>query len=74
MNLVYLTHINKRAKTMHKELEILETLMELRSLYRSGELREYDFDVKISTVEQEVRSMDDAVTEMEKEYLERVGL
>lgn len=39
---------------MNTEVELLETLKELRSLYVAGDLREYDFDVKISSVESEL--------------------
>ena len=49
---------------MHTELELLHTLRELKTLYKMGELCEYDFDVKISAVEQEIRAFE---THMEQE-------
>lgn len=35
---------------MNDELELLATLEELKQLYTQGELREYDFDTRISDV------------------------
>jgi len=35
---------------MNDELELLATLRELKQLYTEGELREYDFDTRISDV------------------------
>lgn len=48
---------------MHTEIDLLDTLHELRQLYAQGELREWDFDCKISQLEQ-------AVTEFEQHYSE----
>lgn len=48
---------------MNTELELLDTLKELRSLYKLGELREYDFDVKISQVEREIKEFEHGLEE-----------
>lgn len=48
---------------MNTEVELLETLKELRSLYVAGDLREYDFDVKISSVQRELAEFEAWVEE-----------
>lgn len=39
---------------MNEQVELLYTLKELRSLFRTGELCEWDFNCKISAVEQQI--------------------
>lgn len=50
---------------MHTELEIIESLHELRTLYRTGELREYDFDLALNRWESMLASFDDYITELD---------
>lgn len=40
---------------MQDILEQISTLRELKHLYTTGDLREYDFDTRIRTLEEEVR-------------------
>jgi len=50
---------------MIEELEMIETLKELRSLYQSDDLREIDFDVAIFRLEQKVKAFE---KDLEEQY------
>lgn len=48
---------------MNTELEMLDTLLELRELYRTGELRDTDFDQGIQRIRSEVADFEREVNE-----------
>lgn len=50
---------------MTQELEMLDTLKELRSLYKNGELRELDFDARIASVQKQIEHFE---KEMEEQF------